>query len=155
MWLFFLTIALLIMYYYRSSLRVIAKNMKVNGVEIEGLEEFEKQYPHICADVKTNLVRFNKLYQKTFDFDNVGVDIINDLFSIRDDVLYPLTEIKLRLPNDLMMEKAITRVHEQADRRMLEYITDTKSRFNYAIFPGQTSSAFSSRHYRAANDVVL
>ena len=35
MWLFFLTIALLIMYYYRSSLRVIAKNMKVNGVEIE------------------------------------------------------------------------------------------------------------------------
>ena len=70
MWLFFLTIALLIMYYYRSSLRVIAKNMKVNGVEIEGLEEFEKQYPHICADVKTNLVRFNKLYQKTFDFDN-------------------------------------------------------------------------------------
>jgi hypothetical protein len=155
MWLFFLAIALLVMYFYRSSLKTIAKNMTYRGVEIEGLSEFEKQYPHLCADAKTHLVRFNTLYQKTFDFDNYGVDIINELFSIRDDVLYPLTEIKLRLPNDLSMEKAITRVHEQADRRMLEYVTDVKSRFNYAIFPGQTSSAFDARHYRAANDVVL
>ena len=155
MYLFFLAILIFLMYYYRSSLKVIAKNMKVRGVEIEGLSEFEKQYPHLCADVKTHLVRFNTLYQKTFDFDNYGVDIINELFSIRDDVLYPLTEIKLRLPNDLSMEKAITRVHEQADRRMLEHVTDVKSRFNYAIFPGQTSSAFDARHYRAANDVVL
>jgi hypothetical protein len=155
MWLFFLAIALLVMYFYRSSLKTIAKNMTYRGVEIEGLSEFEKQYPHLCADAKTHLVRFNTLYQKTFDFDNYGVDIINELFSIRDDVLYPLTEIKLRLPNDLSMEKAITRVHEQADRRMLEHVTDVKSRFNYAIFPGQTSSAFDARHYRAANDVVL
>lgn len=155
MWLFFLALALLVMYYYRSSLKVIAKNMKVNGVEIPGLGAFEKQYPHLCKEAKEHLVRFNTLYQKTFDFDNVGVDIINNLFSIRDDVLYQLTEIKLRLPNDLGMEKAITRVHEQADRRMLEYITDVKSRFNYAIFPGQTSSAFDARNYRAANDIVL
>jgi hypothetical protein len=155
MWLLFLVIALMIMYFYRSKLKAISKNMKVRGVEVEGLSEFEKQYPHLCADAKINLIRFNTLYQKTFDFDNYGVDIINDLFSIRDDVLYPLTEIKLRLPNDLRMEKAITRVHEQADRRMLEHISDVKSRFNFAIFPGQTSSAFDARHYRAANDIVI
>jgi hypothetical protein len=129
--------------------------MKTNGVEIPGLKRFEKQYPTFCKNAELHLVRFNKAYQKTFDFDNVHVDTINELFSIRDDVLYQITEIKLRLPNDIAMEKAITRTHEQADRFMMEYIADAKSRFNINVYPGQTSSAFAARSYRAANDIVI
>jgi hypothetical protein len=52
------------------------------------------------------------------------------------------------------MEKAITRVHDTADRRMMEYITDAKSRIQINISPGQTSSAFAARSYRASNDIV-
>ena len=87
--------------------------------------------------------------------DHMGPTKINHLFSIRDDVLYNISEIKLRLPNDLDMEKCITRVYETADRRMMEYITDVKSRFHINTYPGQTSSAFAARNYRASNDMVL
>ena len=154
MWLFFLAILLVMMYYYRSSFQTIAKNMKTNGVQIPYLKQFEKQYPTFCKNAEMHLDKFNKAYQKTFVFDNISIDNINELFSIRDDVLYQITEIKLRLPNDLDMEKTIARAHDQADRRMLEYITDAKSRFNIAVYPGQTSAAFGARHYRASNDIV-
>jgi hypothetical protein len=131
-----------------------AKNLKIRGVEIPLLDKFAKQYPTYFKNVEDRVKAFNSAYQKTFDYDNVSVDVINNLFSIRDDVLYNISEIKLRLPNDLDMEKHATAAYEQADRRLMEYITDVKSRFNINIYPGQTSSAFAARNYRAANDIV-
>ena len=154
MWLLVIFILFVSLYYYRSSLKSIAKNMKVKGVNVPLLKRFEKQYPTYCKKATDSLVRFNEEYQKTFDYKNANVDTINELFSIRDDVLYNISEIKLRLPNDLGMEKALTRAYEQADNRLMEYITDTKSRFNINVYPGQTSSSFAARSYRAVNDVV-
>ncbi|AGE56280.1 hypothetical protein PBCVNEJV1_390L [Paramecium bursaria Chlorella virus NE-JV-1] len=156
MWLFIFAVLLVILFAYRKKIASFAqKNKKTRGVEVPLLKRFKMQYPTYCKNAYDHLAIFNEKYQDTFDYDNANVDIVNDLFSIRDDVLYNISEIRLRLPNDLQMEKAIVRAHEQADRRMLEYITDTKTRFNSAIFPGQTSSAFYARNYRAADDVVL
>ena len=155
MLLFILAILLLVIYNYRGYIKKVAKTLKPRGVDIPEFEQFKIKYPTYCGNAVEHLNKFNAEYQKTFDMDHMGPSKINKLFSIRDDVLYDISEIKLRLPNDLDMEKSITRVYETADRRMMEYITDTKSRFHINIYPGQTSSAFAARNYRAANDMVL
>jgi hypothetical protein len=155
MWLFFLAIAILLIYRYRSVVKSAANNLTIRGVEVPLLDKFSKQYPTYFKNVEERLEAFNAAYQATFDYDNVSVDTINNLFSIRDDVLYNISEIKLRLPNDLNMERRATSAYEQADRRLMEYITDVKSRFNINVYPGQTSSAFAARNYRAATDVVV
>lgn len=152
---FFLVLGLLFMYYYRSKLKTIARRMNVRGVEVPLLDSFCDHYPTYYKKVKKSLRRFNMLYQKTFDYKNANVDTINDLFSVRDDVLYSISEIRLRLPNDLAMEKRLTSAYEQADRRLMEYVTDAKSRFNINVYPGQTSSSFAARSYRARDDVVF
>jgi hypothetical protein len=129
--------------------------LTIRGVEVPLLDKFSKQYPTYFKNVEERIKAFNEVYQTTFDYENVSVDAIDDLFSIRDDVLYNISEIKLRLPNDLDMERHLAAAYEQADRRLMEYITDAKSRFNININPGQTSSAFAARNYRAANDIVV
>jgi hypothetical protein len=154
MWLFILAVLLVLLYTQRGYLKSVAKTMKMRGIIVPGLSAFEKQYPTYTRRVKIHLAKFNDMYQKTFDFKNASACTLNKLFSIRDDVLYNISEIQLRLPNDLNMEKAITRVHDTADRRMMEYITDAKSRIQINIYPGQTSSAFAARSYRASNDIV-
>ena len=155
MLLFILAIILLVIYNYRGYIKKAAKSMKSRGVGIPELEKFKIYYPTYYKNTMDHLNKFNAEYQKTFDLSHVGPGKINKLFSIRDDVLYNISEIKLRLPNDLDMEKSITRAYETADRRMMEYITDTKSRFQINIYPGQTSSAFAARNYRTADDMVL
>ena len=155
MMLFIVALLLLVLYKYRTYIKNIAKNLKPRGVAIPELNSFEAMYPTYYKKVVEHLNTFNSEYQKTFDMNNMGISKINRLFSVRDDVLYNISEIKLRLPNDLDMEKSIARVYETADRRMMEYITDVKSRFHVNVYPGQTSSAFAARNYRAANDVVL
>ena len=155
MWLFFLAIAILLVYKYRSVVKSAAKNLKIRGVEIPLLDKFEKQYPTYYKKTQDHVKAFNAAYQKTFDYGNISKDTLNTLFSIRVDVLYNISEIKLRLPNDLYMERHLAAAYEQADRRLMEYITDAKSRFNININPGQTSSAFAARNYRAANDIVV
>ena len=155
MWLFFLALAILLVYKYRSVVKKAAKNLKVRGVEIPLLDKFAKQYPTYYKNVEERVKAFNVAYQKTFDYGNISIDTLDTLFSIRDDVLYNISEIKLRLPNDLDMERDLAAAYEQADRRLMEYITDAKTRFNININPGQTSSAFAARNYRAANDIVL
>jgi hypothetical protein len=155
MLLFILAILLLVIYNYRGYIKNVAKTLKPRGVDIPELEQFKMKYPTYYKNIIEHLNIFNAEYQKTFDMDHMGPAKINKLFSIRDDVLYNISEIKLRLPNDLDMEKSITRVYETADRRMMEYITDVKSRFHINIYPGQTSSAFSARAYRASDDMVL
>jgi len=155
MWLFFLAIAILLIYRYRSVVKGAAKNLKIRGVEIPLLDQFEVRYPMHFKNAKDSVKAFNSAYQTTFDYNNISVDAINALFSIRDDVLYNISEIKLRLPNDLDLERSVAAAYEQADRRLMEYITDVKSRFNINVTPGQCSSAFAARSYRAANDVVV
>ncbi len=154
MLLFILAILLLVIYNYRGYIKNVAKTLKPRGVDIPEFEQFKIKYPTYYKNTVDHLNIFNTEYQKTFDMDHVGSDKINVLFSIRDDALNNISEIRLRLPNDLDLEKSIARVYETADRRMMEYITDVKSRFHIDIYPGPTSSAFSARAYRASNDVV-
>ena len=155
MLLFILAILLLVIYNYRGYIKNVAKTLKPRGVSVPELEQFKIKYPTYYENTVKHLNIFNDEYQKTFVMGRVGPSKINKLFSIRDDVLYNISEIRLRLPNDLDMEKSITRAYETADRRMMEYITDTKSRFHVNIYPGQTSSTFDARSYRASDDMVL
>lgn len=155
MLLFILAILLLVLYNYRGHIKNISKTLKSRGIQVPEMELFKVKYPTYYKNTMEHLDVFNMEYQKTFDMDRVGIPLVNKLFSIRDDVLYNISEIRLRLPNDLDMEKNITRAYETADRRMMEYITDTKSRFHVDVYPGQTSSAFGARSYRASNDMVL
>ena len=155
MLLFILAILLLVIYNYRGYIKNVAKTLKPRGVDIPEFDQFKIKYPTYYKNTLDHLNIFNAEYQTTFDMDHMGPTKINHLFSIRDDVLYNISEIKLRLPNDLDMEKCITRVYETADRRMMEYITDVKSRFHINIYPGQCSSSFAARNYRASNDMVL
>lgn len=155
MLIFILAVLLLVIYNYRGYIKNVAKTLKPRGVDIPEFEKFKIKYPTYYKNTMEHLNIFNVEYQKTFDMDHIGPAMINNLFSIRDDVLYNISEIRLRLPNDLDLEKSIARVYESADRRMMEYLTDVKSRFHIDIYPGQTSSSFSARAYRASNDMVL
>jgi hypothetical protein len=152
--LFLLAIFFVVLYVNRKYLRRIAGAMNARGVALPALKNFEKQYPTYVGNVRLHLRKFNDEYQKTFGLENAHVCTVNRLFSIREDVLHNISEIRLRLSNDLDLEKMIVRIRDTADRRMMEYITDAKSRFNLNVYPGQTSSAFSSKQYRASNDVV-
>jgi hypothetical protein len=154
MLLFIFAVLALVLYRYRGYVKKVSDTVKSRGVEDIGIEQFRAKYPTYVRNTADQMNRFNAAYQSSFDFDHVGPSLIRELFSIRDDVLYNISEIRLRLPNDLDMEKDIARVYENTDRKLMEYITDVKGRFNINIYPGQTSSAFSSRHYRASNDVV-
>lgn len=156
MFLFVLAILLLVIYKYRFYIKNAAKTLKPRGVGmLPALEQFKVKYPTYCENIRKHLDIFNREYQKTFDMNHMGPSPINRLFSIRDDVLYNISEIRMRLPNDLDLEKSIAHVYETVDRRVMEYITDVKSRFHINISPGQTSSAFAARNYRAINDIVV
>ena len=155
MWLFFFALAIIYMIYKRDVFKKIAVNLKMRGVTIPLIDKYTTQYPTYTKNALFHLNRFNDAYQKTFEYKNISFDTINNLFSIRDDVLYQITEIQLRLPNDLIQEKEITYMLETTDRRLMEYITDVKSRFHINIYPGAMSSAFEARNYRASNDIVL
>lgn len=155
MLLFVLAILLLVIYNYRGYIKNAAKTLKSRGVSVPELDRFKTRYPTYYKNTIEHLDIFNREYQKTFDMDHMGPSKINKMFSIRDDVLHNISEIKLRLPNDLDLEKSITRVYETADRRMMEYLSDVKSRYHINIYPGQTSSAFAARAYRASDDMVL
>lgn len=157
MLLFLFAVLALVIFCYRDKIKLVANKLKPNGVviDIAGMAYFETMYPTYCKNVTNHLADFNKEYQKSFVYKNIGPQLVRNLFSKRDDVLYNISEIRLRLPNDLDMEKDITRIYESADRRMSEFITDVKTRFHTNITPGPTSSAFSARHYRAANDIVF
>jgi len=154
MLLFIFVVLALVLYRYRGYIKKLSDNVKFRGVEDIGIEQFRAQYPTYVRNTVGHMERFNTEYQGSFDFDRIGPSLIRELFSIRDDVLYNISEIRLRLPNDLNMEKDIARVYETADRKLMEYITDVKGRFNINIYPGQTSSAFAATKYRASNDVV-
>lgn len=155
MLLFVLAILLLVIYNYRGYIKNAAKTLKSRGVFVPELDHFKTRYPTYYKNTIEHLDIFNREYQKTFDMDHMGPSKINKMFSIRDDVLHNISEIKLRLPNDLDLEKSVTRVYETADRRMMEYLSDVKSRYHINIYPGQTSSAFAARAYRASDDMVL
>lgn len=157
MLLFLFAVLALVMFYYRDKIKLAANKLKPNGViiDIDGMESFNTRYPTYCKNVSDHLTDFNKEYQNSYIYENIGPELVRKLFSKRDDVLYNISEIRLRLPNDLDMEKDITRIYESADRKMLEFITDVKTRFHTNITPGPVSSAFAARHYRAANDVVF
>lgn len=157
MMLFLFVILVLAIFYYRIRIKNFAHALKPKGVDIgiEGMEYFDTIYPSYCENIGKHLNNFNRDYRKSFDYENVGPGLVRNLFSIRDDVLYNISEIRLRLPNDLVLEKKIVRIYEAADRKMMEFITDVKSRFHINITPGQTSAAFAARNYRARDDVVI
>ena len=153
MWLFLTAIAIVIIIYNRRFIKSYAKGVKSNGVTIN-LGEYKKRYPRFSKKIEEYLDSFNREYQRTFVYENATTCLINTLYSLRSDVLIHINEIKFRLPNDLAGEKELANIYESADRMLMEHIDDAKARFNIFISPGQVSSAYMARNYRASNDIV-
>ena len=60
MWLFFLAIAILIIYRYRSVIKSAANNLTIRGVEVPLLDKFSKQYPTYFKNVEERIRAFNE-----------------------------------------------------------------------------------------------
>jgi hypothetical protein len=154
MWLFLTVVAILIIIYNRNYIQRYAKNVKTNGINVD-TRKYKTRYPTYCKGIDEHVEKFNKEYQKTFIYENASYKIINRLYSIRSDVLYQINQIKFRLPNDLDDEMNIARMYDHTDQQLMEYITDAKARLNVFVNPGNMSSAYAARHYRASNDLVV
>lgn len=127
---------------------------------VQFTDAYDKTYPKHAARVHDACDDFNHVYQRTFSYrDTVGkptgsLDLVRSMYSAREDALAALGDIKMRLPNDLDMEKEFVRAAEDLDRQMNEHLTEAKARTSVFVHPGPLSSAYQARHYRAANDIV-
>lgn len=82
-------------------------------------------------------------------------ELVRRLFAERARALEALHELRMRLPNDLDMERELAAVTERADRAMLERIEDARQRCGAPlVHPGAVGSAWYGAWYRAANDAV-
>lgn len=111
---------------------------------------------HVDA-ARREAVSFEFDYQRSFRAGaaHSGAELVRLLFARRAQVLEALREIRMRLPNDLRLERMAVGAIEESDRRMLEHIEDVRVRCGVPMLhPGPVDDAWYGRWYRAANDVV-
>lgn len=78
---------------------------------------------------------------------------VRRLFARRACLLTALNEIRMRLPNDLTLERRVDALITQADRAMLDHIEDARQRTGAPLLhPGQAGDAWYGQWYRAYND---
>lgn len=78
---------------------------------------------------------------------------VRRLFARRACVLTALNEIRMRLPNDLTLERKVDALITDADRQMLDHIEDARQRTGAPLLhPGQAGDAWYGQWYRAYND---
>lgn len=84
-----------------------------------------------------------------------GVTAVRALFAARARVLQALHELRMRLPNDLALEKQVAAATEALDRDMMERIEDARRRGGARlVHPGPVDGAWYGSWYRASNDFV-
>ena len=103
-----------------------------------------------------SLRAFAAEYKLTFQHGKCTKRAVLGLHSLRDDALGHMYELRMRLPNDMEAEMALTRHIEDTDRILRHSIQEAQSRCRDAalLFPGPLDDTFYREHYRAHNDVV-
>lgn len=110
-----------------------------------------------AAEARRALADFDAAFQGTFSRGaaEAPAEAVRGLFARRARALTALGEIRLRLPNDLDLERALAAAAESCDRHMLERIEDARERTGAVLLhPGPVDDAWYGRWYRARNDVV-
>ena len=101
------------------------------------------------------LREFAREYAGSFAFQGCGRGTVNALHARRAEVLSRLSELRMRLPNDLAAETGLARHTEGVDTLLRGYVEDAQRRSGAAlVFPGPLDDWFYRRFYRAANDVI-
>lgn len=121
------------------------------------LARFEGVSPRHAREAELQAREFERRFQRTFD-PAAGAapdEAVRGLFAARAGALQALHEIRMRLPNDLDLERALAAATEDCDRLMLEHIEDARERTGAVLLhPGPVDAAWYGRWCRASNDVV-
>lgn len=100
---------------------------------------------------------FDRDFQATFG--TAALDApeahVRKLFAHRARAQRAVGEARMRLPNDLVAERALVAAAEDVDRAMLQHIEDARRRCGAPlVHPGPVDDAWYGAWYRAANDAV-
>lgn len=117
--------------------------------------DYDEAFPGHAQRIHDACDRFSKAYDASFSYPSTplcALDLVRALYSIHEDATIACGEIRMRLPNDLVVERKFVQSYEDLDRRMNELIEDAKSRLGVFVHPGPLSTAFQAKKYRASND---
>lgn len=128
------------------------------GVLPQELGRFAHVSPRHMQDAERQAAEFDAAFRASYlpRAADSAAEAVRALFARRAAVLGSLGELRLRLPNDLDMERALAAATEDCDRRMVQAIEDARERTGAVMLhPGPVDSAWYGRWYRASNDEVL
>lgn len=94
-------------------------------------------------------------YRATFQHGGCGRRAVLAMHGLRDEALRHLYAMRMRLPNDLVAEREMTRHIEETDALLLAHLADAQARCGQAlVHPGPLDDRFYRQWYRAHNDVA-
>ena len=93
-------------------------------------------------------------YRRSFRHGGCSKEAVLALHRLRQGALGSMYGLRMRLPNDLGGEAALTRHIEETDGLLRAYIAEVQARCPDAalLHPGPIDDMFYRRHYRAFND---
>lgn len=121
------------------------------------LEDFETVSPAHVRRAVDYCRQFHRDFQATFGAGALAqpAAAVRRLFASRAGAVGQLNQLRMRLPNDLDLEKRLVELTDAADGSMLDHIEDARQRCGAPlVHPGQVGDAWYGRWYRAANDVL-
>lgn len=111
--------------------------------------------PHLDR-ARRETAAFERVFQDTFEERDDYAASIRDMFRHRARVQENLNELRMRLPNDLTMERRFAAQADALDRDMLAHIEDARQRCGVPLLhPGPVDDAWYGAWYRAHNDRVV
>jgi hypothetical protein len=122
-------------------------------VDVEHVKLAEGVCPRCAAAVREASVAFARAVRGLGGPAETGPAAVRGLFDRRAALARAMSEVRLRLPNDLDLEARWVRACEAADGRMLRDIEDARVRYDVPLLhPGPIGDAWYGRWYRAAGD---
>lgn len=119
------------------------------------LEPFAEVSPQHTREARAALLNFHARFKRTFVRSEDPEAAVRSLFNARARALQALHEVRMRLPNDLSLEKRVVTATEAIDRDMMERIEDARQRCGAPlVHPGPVDDAFYGAWYRAPNDYI-
>ena len=120
------------------------------------LKPFVRVSPRHVTEAQAAIAEFHSHFKSTFGSSREPAKGVRRLFAARARALEALHEVRMRLPNDLALEKRLVRATEAVDRDMLERIEDARQRRGaLLVHPGPVDDAFYGAWYRAPNDYIV
>lgn len=127
----------------------VARVSEIRGL-VGDLVQIDKQTRSATAAAEAFDLEFSRTFAGRESSPGQGV---RRLFVRRACLLTALNEIRMRLPNDLTLERKVDALITDADRAMLGHIEDARQRTGAPLLhPGQAGDAWYGQWYRAYND---